>query len=104
MGVQRVGVALAAIANDGDALALERVDGRVSFSVDVCGQLTNLSRSLSLSVLPTAAPRDMATTPVRTSSLTPYGRNSSIRLATLSLGPVTSTINEPLATSTMRAR
>ncbi len=41
----------------------------------------------------------MATTPVRTSSFTPYGRSSSMMLSTLLVGPVTSIMSELEATS-----
>ena len=37
--VQRVGVALAAIADDGHAFAFEGIDRRVGFGVDVCGHV-----------------------------------------------------------------
>src|SRR5205807_2444877 len=73
MRVEGVRMTLATVANNGNALACEGVDGCVGFGVDVCGhflQLTSFKRS-ALSDLATAWPRLIATTPVRTSSLTP---------------------------------
>ena len=50
------------------------------------------------------APRAIVTRPVRTISRMPYGCSTSTRLSTFSSAPVTSTISESGATSTMRAR
>jgi hypothetical protein len=84
-----VGVALAAVADDGDLLPLERVEGRILVVVHLHA---HAARSLSFpSIVNVDVPRAMATLPVRTISVMPIGFSSSISALIFSSAPVTST-------------
>src|SRR5207245_1625301 len=87
-----VGVSLAAVADDGDLLALERRERRVAVVVDV----HDAARSFSLpSAARTRVPRNIATLPVRTISRMPIGFSSSMSALILSSVPVTSATDRP---------
>src|SRR5207247_7131152 len=85
--VERVRVALTAVAEDGDLLALERRERRVAVVVDVHEAARSFS---SPSAARVRVPRNIATLPVRTISLMPIGFSSSISAWILSSVPVTS--------------
>src|SRR5262249_15137393 len=85
--VEGMGVPLAAVADDRDLLALQRIQGGVLVVIDV-----HAARSLSLaSRVRRRVPRNMATFPVRTISLMPIGLSKAISALILSSDPVTST-------------
>ena len=95
--VERVGMALAAIAEDGDLLALEQREVRVFVVIDVHAAFSlwgdfPLSSTASpwVAADKTCTPRCIATLPVRTVSLMPSGF-SRVRMAlSFSSSPVTS--------------
>ena len=110
--VLRVRVPLAAVSDDGDLLALEQRRVRVLVRVDVQSHSYPLVQTKSASepraqptlvalrgererllgaAASTGEPRNIATPPVRTTSLIPNGRSRSMNAAILSSVPVTST-------------
>src|SRR5262245_12144170 len=94
--VEGMGVSLAAVADDLDALAAQRLQGRVLVVED----LHDAARSFSFaSTVRSRVPRNIATLPVRTISLMPIGFNSSISASILSSVPVTSITYERRDTS-----
>ena len=95
--VERVGVALAAVADNGDLLVLEQGQVGVFVVVNIHAAFSLwIFRLLSSSVSPplaadnTCTPRWMATLPVRTTSRTPSGLSSSRMAVILPSSPVTS--------------
>ena len=94
--VQRVGVALAAVADDGDGPAGQRRGIRVGVVVHACAHQAFSSNSTVW------APRSMTMLPVRTNSLMPNGVTSSTRRSISSSMPVASTMTESAARSTTR--
>src|SRR5262249_9126590 len=98
--VERVRVPLAAVPDDRDLLAAERLQGGVLVVVDV-----HAARSLSLpSTVRSPGPRNIATLPVRTISLMAIGFRSSISASILSSVPVTSMTYERRETSMILPR
>src|SRR5262249_61447526 len=94
--VEGMGVSLAAVADDRDALAAQRLQGRVLVVED----LHDAARSFSFaSTVRSRGPRNIATLPVRTISFMPIGFNSSISASILSSVPVTSITYERRDTS-----
>src|SRR5439155_20207290 len=94
--VQRVGVSLAAVAEDGDLPPAEVLEVRVLVVIDLGHGYDTLSAfsACPLTCSPPSAvpPRTIATLPVRTISRIPRGRSNSTRPSTFSLSPVISTI------------
>src|SRR5262249_49213707 len=98
--VERMGVPLASVADDGDLLALERLEARVLVVIDV-----HAARSLSFpSPVRGRASRNRATFPVRTISFMPIGLSSSRSAPILSSVPVTSITYDFRDTSTILPR
>src|SRR5207244_1362334 len=79
--VEGVRVPLAAVADDGDLLPLERRQGGVPVVVDVHDATRPFS---SASAASTRVPRNIATFPVRTISRMPIGLSSSMSALILS--------------------
>src|SRR6185436_16993569 len=122
--VQRVGVALAAVAHDRDLLALEEAEigvlvvvdlrrhARVFLSLGDCQSANPTTRGSSETrgrldgarFTRVFGPRVIAILPVRTTSWTPMGRSSSISASTLPSSPVASSTNDTGVTSMTRAR
>src|SRR5262249_42205960 len=95
--IERMGVALAAITNDGDLLILQQREIRIFVIIDVHAAFSLWVFPLSSTVSPlleaadkTCVPRCIATLPVRTISLMPSGFSKLKKALIFSSSPVTS--------------
>src|SRR5262245_2168773 len=115
--IERMGVTLAAIADDGDLLALDQVQVGVAVVVNTHGRSAPCSichrcrmringkrqRKSSAPYIP-SGPRPIATTPVRATSTKPIGSIRLMKLSILSVPPVISKTKLSVVASITRAR
>src|SRR3546814_21157837 len=102
-------MALAAVADDDNLLALDQVQVRIAVVVNAHSRISSGLRVLlfgfvKLSGQSGVAPRLIATTPVRETSIRPSGFISSMKAAIFSVLPVISKTKDWMVLSTTRAR